>query len=98
MTEQEPARERAGAASDGGNRLRGDGRAVSAPVEDDGAPHLANPDAVDTSLRSPARRFRTFKGILLNTAVANITTSYLWFALTFWVYLETRNVIATGVV
>ena len=42
-------------------------------------------------------RSRTFAGILVNTALANITTSYLWFALTFWVYLETRNVIATGV-
>ncbi|KQQ90720.1 MFS transporter [Pseudarthrobacter sp. SL88] len=54
--------------------------------------------AVDTSLRTPAERSRTFAGILINTALANITTSYLWFALTFWVYLETRNVIATGVV
>jgi DHA3 family multidrug efflux protein-like MFS transporter len=58
----------------------------------------AVPDAVDTSLRSPAQRSRTFAGILVNTALANITTSYLWFALTFWVYLGTRNVIATGVV
>ncbi|GAA1769497.1 multidrug efflux MFS transporter Cmr [Pseudarthrobacter sulfonivorans] len=58
----------------------------------------AVPDAVDTSLRSAAQRSRTFAGILLNTALANITTSYLWFALTFWVYLGTRNVIATGVV
>ncbi|MET3141577.1 UNVERIFIED_ORG: MFS family permease [Arthrobacter sp. UYEF2] len=32
----------------------------------------------------------------MNTA--NITTSYLWFALTFWVYLETRKLIATGVI
>lgn len=54
--------------------------------------------AVDTSVRSPAQRSRTFAGILMNTGVANITTSYLWFALTFWVYLETRNVIATGVI
>jgi len=54
--------------------------------------------AADTSLRTPAERSRTFAGILINTALANITTSYLWFALTFWVYLETRNVIATGVV
>ena len=49
-------------------------------------------------MRSPAQRSRTFTGILVNTALANITTSYLWFALTFWVYLETRNVIATGVI
>ncbi|SDT51856.1 MFS transporter, DHA3 family, multidrug efflux protein [Pseudarthrobacter equi] len=54
--------------------------------------------AVDTSLRTPEERSRTFAGILINTALANVTTSYLWFALTFWVYLETRNVIATGVV
>ncbi|ALG86816.1 multidrug transporter [Gordonia phthalatica] len=36
--------------------------------------------------------------MLANTAVANLTTSYLFFALTFWVYLETRNVVATGVI
>ncbi|MCU1435526.1 MAG: multidrug transporter [Pseudarthrobacter sp.] len=59
---------------------------------------LADHDAVDTTVRSPAQRSRTFAGILINTALANITTSYLWFALTFWVYLETRNVIATGVI
>ncbi|MFP5311178.1 MAG: MFS transporter, partial [Actinomycetes bacterium] len=56
------------------------------------------PKAVGIPLRPPAERSRTFAGILVNTALANITTSYLWFALTFWLYLETRNVIATGVV
>ena len=65
-------------------------------TEQDPAPSGAAPAAIDTSLRSPAQRSRTFAGILANTAVANITTSYLWFALTFWVYLQTRNVIATG--
>ncbi|MDE8587292.1 MFS transporter [Arthrobacter sp. NQ4] len=58
----------------------------------------ADLDTVAASLRTPAERSRTFAGILVNTALANITTSYLWFALTFWLYLETRNVIATGVV
>ncbi|BCW64991.1 MFS transporter [Paenarthrobacter sp. MSM-2-10-13] len=58
----------------------------------------ASTDSIDLSLRTPAERSRTFTGILVNTALANITTSYLWFALTFWVYLETRNVIATGVI
>ncbi|MEV7663850.1 MFS transporter [Paenarthrobacter sp. NPDC089316] len=53
---------------------------------------------VNPQERTAAERSRTFTGILVNTALANITTSYLWFALTFWVYLETRNVIATGVV
>jgi len=41
---------------------------------------------------------RTFGQILVNTAVANVTTSYLWFALTFWVYLETRSVLAAGII
>ncbi|MGB4777451.1 MAG: MFS transporter [Microbacterium sp.] len=41
---------------------------------------------------------RTFLHVLVNTAAANITTSYLWFALTFWVYLETRSVLATGII
>src|SRR5690606_29303452 len=41
---------------------------------------------------------RTFRQVLVNTRVANVTTSYLWFALTFWVYLETRSVLATGVI
>jgi len=41
---------------------------------------------------------RNFIPVLINTAVANITTSFLWFALTFWVYLETRSVLATGLI
>ncbi|MDI3331817.1 MAG: MFS transporter [Micrococcus sp.] len=48
--------------------------------------------------RPAGERNRTFAGILANTALANLTTSYLWFAITFWIYLETRNVIATGVI
>ncbi len=41
---------------------------------------------------------RTFTHLLVNTAVAGLTTSFLWFALTFWAYLETRSVLATGVI
>jgi DHA3 family multidrug efflux protein-like MFS transporter len=41
---------------------------------------------------------RTFGHILVNTAVANVMTSYLWWALIFWSYLETRSVLVTGVV
>ena len=37
-----------------------------------------------------------FHAVLLNTLIANVTTSYLWFALTFWVYLETQSVMATA--
>lgn len=41
---------------------------------------------------------RTFLHLLVNTAVAGLTTSFLWFALTFWAYLETRSVLATGII
>lgn len=40
----------------------------------------------------------SFYHVVVNTMLANITTSYLWFALTFWVYLETKSVLATGVI
>ncbi|MBC2932072.1 MFS transporter [Nocardioides sp. zg-1228] len=41
---------------------------------------------------------RTFRHVLVNTLVANVTSSYLWFALTFWAYLETRSVMATAII
>lgn len=41
---------------------------------------------------------KNFYQLLINTLIANVTTSYLWFALTFWVYLETRNVMATAII
>ena len=60
-------------------------------------------DNSDASMTPPAREtppggIRTFMQVLVNTAVANVTTSYLWFALTFWVYIETRSVLATGII
>ena len=57
-------------------------------------------DASATSSRHvpPASGNRTFIQVLINTAVANVTSSFLWFALTFWVYLETRSVLATGII
>lgn len=54
-------------------------------------------DAPATELAPPGG-MRIFVQVLVNTAVANITTSFLWFALTFWAYLETRSVLATGVI
>jgi hypothetical protein len=41
---------------------------------------------------------RVFRRLLLNTLASGVTSSFLWFALTFWVYLETRSVVATGVI
>jgi DHA3 family multidrug efflux protein-like MFS transporter len=41
---------------------------------------------------------RTFHLLVANTLVATVTNNFLWFALTFWVYLETRSVLATSIV
>lgn len=41
---------------------------------------------------------KNFYNVLVNTLIANVTTSYLWFALTFWVYLETKSVMATAII
>jgi MFS transporter, DHA3 family, multidrug efflux protein len=41
---------------------------------------------------------RTFRQLLLNTLVTGVTSSFVWFALTFWAYLETRSVVVTGVI
>jgi DHA3 family multidrug efflux protein-like MFS transporter len=41
---------------------------------------------------------RAFHHLLANNLIANITNFTVWFALTFWVYLETRSVFATGLV
>ena len=54
------------------------------------------PESIDS--RAQDSGHRSFLHILVNTAIANLTTSYLWFALTFWVYLETENVMATGII
>ncbi|WP_188236985.1 MFS transporter [Sphingopyxis sp. LK2115] len=39
-----------------------------------------------------------FHHLLANNLVANITNFTVWFALTFWTFLETRSVFATGMI
>ncbi|MDX2274421.1 MAG: MFS transporter [Hyphomonadaceae bacterium] len=39
-----------------------------------------------------------FHHLLANNLVANITNFTVWFALTFWVFLETHSVFATGLI
>ena len=41
---------------------------------------------------------RTFHRLVANTLLAGMTNNLIWFALTFWAYLETKSVIATSVV
>ncbi|WP_417308888.1 MFS transporter [Devosia sp.] len=41
---------------------------------------------------------RTFYNVLGNNLVANVTNFTVWFALTFWVFIETQSVFATGMI
>lgn len=41
---------------------------------------------------------KQFSQVLINTLIANVTTSFLWFGLTFWAYLETESVLATSLI
>lgn len=40
---------------------------------------------------------RLFYAVLTNSLVASVTNTFVWFAVTFWVFLETRSVIVTSV-
>lgn len=40
---------------------------------------------------------KTFHAVLANSLVAFVANNFVWFAVTFWVYLETKSVIATSV-
>ncbi|MFT4185613.1 MAG: MFS transporter [Micrococcaceae bacterium] len=40
---------------------------------------------------------KNFYQVLVNTLLANVTTNFLWFALIFWIYLETKSVLANGI-
>ncbi len=64
-----------------------------------GAQGAAPPEAaVGPDVLPPPDGMRLFMHVLANTMIANVTTSFLWFALVFWVYLETRSVLATGII
>jgi DHA3 family multidrug efflux protein-like MFS transporter len=69
---------------------------MDAVPTDPAAPHVEAhlPPGV---VRGP-ETLRAFRAVLVNTLVANVTSSYLWFALTFWAYLETRSVMATSII
>ena len=41
---------------------------------------------------------RTFPHLLANTLVSGVTSTFVWFSVTFWVFLETHSVVATGVI
>ena len=41
---------------------------------------------------------RPFHHLLVNNLVANVTNFTVWFAVTFWVFIETQSVFATGMI
>ncbi|HXG26965.1 MAG TPA: MFS transporter [Candidatus Binatia bacterium] len=41
---------------------------------------------------------RTFHLVLVNTLLASLVNNFVWFALTFWVFLETGSVLATAII
>lgn len=71
---------------------------------DDLDPLPADPTAPQAEAHLPPgvtrgeETMRAFRAVLANTLVANVTSSFLWFALTFWAYLETRSVMATAII
>jgi MFS transporter, DHA3 family, multidrug efflux protein len=40
----------------------------------------------------------TFRRLLANTLAVGVASSFVWFSLTFWVFVQTRSVVATGVI
>jgi MFS transporter, DHA3 family, multidrug efflux protein len=40
---------------------------------------------------------KTFYAVLANSLTASLTNTFVWFAVTFWVYLQTQSVIATSI-
>ena len=49
---------------------------------------------MDTAARPAETGMRTFHAVLGNALAASVTNTFVWFAVTFWVYLQTNSVIA----
>jgi DHA3 family multidrug efflux protein-like MFS transporter len=59
----------------------------------------AAPDAGTSSrLRLDAPYMKTFFALLANTLLVSVINFTVWFAITFYVFLETRSVFATGMI
>ena len=61
---------------------------------------VTDPEPASTEHGRPRRAPMpaAFRQLLVNTLGTGVTSSFVWFALTFWVFLETRSVVATGVI
>src|SRR5918995_1866918 len=51
----------------------------------------------DASERT-AGQLAVFHRLVANTGVASVTNNFVWFAVTFWAYLETKSVLATAII
>ena len=76
---------------------------MSGVLNERGADDASEPG--DVAMATPAgavgavrRMPHAFRQLLANTLITGVTSTFLWFALTFWVYVETRSVVATGVI
>ena len=67
------------------------------PNEPDSPNAGVNDDATAPTPDAPGS-LRTFHLLVANTLIAGTANNFLWFALVFWVYLETRSVIAASVI
>ncbi len=63
---------------------------------DDATTTTEAPGAPRLDLRSGDQR--AFAHVLVNALLVSVVNFTLWFAVTFWVYLETRSVFATGLI
>jgi MFS transporter, DHA3 family, multidrug efflux protein len=43
-------------------------------------------------------RMKTFRQVLVNSLLGGLSTTFLWFSITFWAYLESKSVIVTSVI
>src|SRR5687768_1783499 len=41
---------------------------------------------------------QSFYRLLVTALIVSTTNNFVWFAITYWVYLETRSVVSTGLV
>jgi DHA3 family multidrug efflux protein-like MFS transporter len=62
------------------------------------ADDVEGPAAGEPRLDLSSGRQRIFAHVLVNALLVSIVNYTLWFAVTFWVYLETRSVFATGLI
>ncbi len=47
-------------------------------------------------MTTPLSHWRTFYHLIANNLIAGIANNFVWFALTFWVFLQTNSVLATS--